>query len=72
MARENFGQAVPKGTTRKESMKHIGTHFTQAKSDLAKMHVATITITNALERYVFEPYCAAELDTRKWNSFNTH
>jgi hypothetical protein len=35
-----------------------------------------VKIDNPLELYLFEPYCALELDTRfeagGWNTFETH
>ena len=52
--------------------KHFRTSFAQAQSYLRSLRVAAIEIENALERYVFEPYCAMKLDTHQWNSFETH
>jgi len=34
--------------------------------------VAAVRITNALERYLFEVYCAMKLNTWRWNTFATH
>jgi hypothetical protein len=50
----------------------FGTSFAEAQSYLKTLHVAAIAIENALELYVFEPYCALALDTHQWNSFETH
>ncbi|MFJ2485521.1 hypothetical protein [Pseudomonas sp. NPDC087639] len=50
----------------------FGTSFAEAQSYLQSLHVAAIAIENALELYVFEPYCALALDTHQWNSFETH
>lgn len=60
--------------TRSEAMQDplFGTSFTEAQSYLRSLHVATIEIKNPLELYVFEAYCALELDTNQWNSFKTH
>lgn len=60
--------------TRSEAMQDplFGTSFTEAQTYLRSLQVATIAITNPLELYVFEPFCALELDTHQWNSFETH
>jgi hypothetical protein len=60
--------------TRSEAMDDplFGTSFTEAQTYLRSLKVATVAIENALELYVFEPYCALELDTHQWNSFETH
>ncbi|BBP70313.1 hypothetical protein PHLH6_23170 [Pseudomonas sp. Seg1] len=50
----------------------FGTSFIEAQSYLKTLQVAAIAIENALELYVFEPYCALALDTHQWNSFETH
>jgi hypothetical protein len=50
----------------------FGTSFTEAQAYLRSLQVATIAIGNPLELYVFEAYCALELDTHQWNSFETH
>jgi hypothetical protein len=46
--------------------------FEEAKNLLKGSSVAFIKIQNPLELYVFEAYCAMELDTFKWNTFRTH
>ncbi len=55
--------------TRSEAMQDplFGTSFTEAQTYLLSLQVATIAITNPLELYVFEPFCALELDTHQWN-----
>lgn len=50
----------------------FGTSFGEAQTYLRSLQVATIEIQNPLELYVFEAYCALELDTNQWNSFATH
>lgn len=50
----------------------FGTSFADAQAYLRSLQVATITVENPLELYVFEAYCALELDTNQWNSFETH
>jgi hypothetical protein len=46
------------------------TAFDQAKALLQDCSVAFID--NPLELYLFEAYCAMELDTCEWNTFRTH
>jgi hypothetical protein len=60
--------------TRSEAMDDplFGTSFTEAQTYLRYLQVAAVAIENPLELYVFEPYCAIELDTHQWNSFETH
>ncbi|MGY2271660.1 MULTISPECIES: excinuclease ABC subunit C [Pseudomonas] len=60
--------------TRADTMKDpmFGTSFSEAKSYLSTLRVAAIPIQNPLELYVFEAYCALELDTGQWNTFATH
>lgn len=60
--------------TRAEAMDDplFGISFTEARRYLQSLRVAYIEIQNALELYVFEAYCAMELDTHQWNSFETH
>lgn len=60
--------------TRSEAMQDplFGTSFGEAQAYLRSLQVAAIAIENPLELYVFEAYCALELDTHQWNSFETH
>lgn len=46
--------------------------FNRAKAKISNMNVAFIEIKNNLEIYLFEAYCAIELNTKKWNTFATH
>jgi hypothetical protein len=48
------------------------TAFDQAKALLRDCIVAIIDIYNPLEPYLFEAYCAMDLDTCEWNTFRTH
>lgn len=45
--------------------------FTKSKNYLRSLSVAFVEIENPVELYLFELYCAMELDTR-WNTFKTH
>jgi predicted GIY-YIG superfamily endonuclease len=64
----------PHTMTRKEAMSKHRFHleFEKARSELSDLHVAFIPIANLLELHLFEAYCAMELDTSKWNTFETH
>lgn len=59
--------------TRSEAMQDplFGMSFAEAQSCLRSLQVAAIAIENPLELYVFEPYCALDLDTHQWNSIET-
>jgi predicted GIY-YIG superfamily endonuclease len=46
--------------------------FKEARTFLCTSSVAFIVIDNPLERYLFEAYCAMQLDTSRWNTFDTH
>lgn len=48
------------------------TRFTVAKQRIQKCNFAFVEITNDLVLYLFEAYCAMELDTSEWNTFRTH
>jgi hypothetical protein len=60
--------------TRAEAMQDPAFHmaFEEARRLLADCTVAFIVIENPLELYLFEAYCAMELDTSEWNTFRTH
>lgn len=51
-------------------------HFEDARKYLLSLNVVFVEIDNPLELYLFEPYCALELDTGfeagGWNTFETH
>jgi hypothetical protein len=65
---------APHKMTRNEAMKNPGfqKQFQEAQRQLHGSSVAFIEIVNPLELYVFEAYCAIELNTSKWNTFRTH
>lgn len=50
----------------------FGVSFAEAQDYLRSVKVAFIEVKNPLELYIFEAYCAVELDTHQWNSFETH
>lgn len=60
--------------TRNDAMldTQFGVSFAEAKDYLRSVQVAYIEVENPLELYIFEAYCAVELDTHQWNSFETH
>ncbi len=46
--------------------------FAEKKEYLKALHVAFIEMTDPVEMYLFEAYCAMQLDTSVWNTFRTH
>ncbi len=46
--------------------------FDERQAHLRGLRVAFIPIENDLEIYLFEAFCAMELDTWEWNTFRTH
>jgi hypothetical protein len=46
--------------------------FDEAQRLLRSCSVAFVEISNPLELYLFEAYCAMELNTSNWNTFRTH
>lgn len=64
----------PHGNTRDEAMKNpkFRQAFDAAQALLRNSSVAFVEISNPLELYLFEAYCAMELDTCEWNTFRTH
>jgi predicted GIY-YIG superfamily endonuclease len=67
-------EKVPHETTREEAMQNgaFTAAFVQSKEYIRGLYVAFIEIKNAVELYLFELYCSLELDTDKWNTFETH
>jgi predicted GIY-YIG superfamily endonuclease len=66
---------APHKTTRNEAMKKNSSFlraFHKAQRLLHGSSVAFIEISNPLELYLFEAYCAMKLDTSEWNTFRTH
>ena len=68
----------PHGKTAAEAMRDADfrSRFRETRDYLLGLHVALVEIDNPLELYLFEPYCALELDTGfeagGWNTFETH
>ena len=64
--------------TARDAMQDVAFHheFEKARAQLQSMSVAVMEISNPLELYLFEAYCAMELDTGVenggWNTFRTH
>ena len=46
--------------------------FEKAKARIQQCSFAFVPIENDLALYLFEVYCAMELDTCEWNTFRTH
>jgi hypothetical protein len=46
--------------------------FEECQAYLRTLQVSFIPIENDLVIYLFEAYCAIELDTADWNTFRTH
>ncbi|MBN1548908.1 MAG: hypothetical protein JW902_19815 [Syntrophaceae bacterium] len=67
-------QKCPHKMTRSKAMKDqkFLEHFNAAKRYIRGLKAASIEIDNHLELYLFEAYCAMELDTSKHNTFETH
>jgi hypothetical protein len=65
---------VAHGTTRSLAMMEpeFRAQFLYAQDWLKGLNVAFVEVGNAVELYLFEAYCALELDTSEWNSFETH
>jgi hypothetical protein len=65
---------APHEVTRSQAMQDTDfkAAFDAAQSYLRSLNCATIVIENPLELYLFEAFCAMELDTGLWNTFVTH
>ena len=74
LAYKMASQTVGHRLTRDEVMKdpQVALAFAQAQQRLIAADVAFIRIDNPLELYLFEAYCAMQLDTAEWNTFRTH
>jgi len=46
--------------------------FAARRDSLKTLHVAFIETDDPFDMYLFEVYCAMELDTCRWNSLRTH
>lgn len=68
----------PHGMTAARAMEDgaFRSKFEEAREYLLRLHAGFVEIDNPLELYLFEPYCALELDTGfeagGWNTFETH
>ena len=64
----------PPESTRSEAMasSDFRQRFAELRERIRHMDVAFIEIPNPLELHLFEAYCAMELDTSRWNTFETH
>jgi len=64
----------PHRVTRSQAMQDTAfkSAFDIAQNYLRSLKCATIAIDNPLELYLFEAFCAMELDTSVWNTFMTH
>ena len=68
----------PHGRTAAQAMRDTEFHmrFQESRNYLTRLSTAFVEIANPVELYLFEPYCAMELDTGidrgGWNTFVTH
>ncbi len=68
----------PHGKTAAQAMEDpdFQLRFQESRSYLRALATAFVEIANPIELYLFEPYCAMELesclDTGGWNTFETH
>jgi hypothetical protein len=70
MATEKTGHTMKRVDAMQDAAFRVA--FNGAKALLRDCGVAFIEIDNPLELYLFEAYCAMELDTCEWNTFRTH
>lgn len=65
---------APHEVTRSQAMldADFKSAFDAAQTYLRSLTCAAIAIENPLELYLFEAFCAMELDTAVWNTFVTH
>jgi hypothetical protein len=67
---QKFMATLSRATAMK--LPEFGVSFKNAQRYLRSLNVAFIPIVNPLELYVYEPYCAMQLNTHQWNVFETH
>jgi predicted GIY-YIG superfamily endonuclease len=70
MATDRTGHTMKRADAMKDAA--LMQAFNEAQALLRGCSVAFIEIDNPLELYLFEAYCAMELDTCEWNTFRTH
>jgi hypothetical protein len=70
MATDKTGHEMKRAEAMKDAA--FRTAFAEAQALLRDCSVAFVEIENPLELYLFEAYCAMELDTCAWNTFRTH
>jgi predicted GIY-YIG superfamily endonuclease len=70
MATEKTGHEMKRADAMQDAAFRVA--FDEAKALLRDCKAAFIEIDNPLELYLFEAYCAMELDTCEWNTFRTH
>jgi len=70
MATDRTGHKMKRSDAMRDSAFRAA--FDESKALLRDCSVAFIDIDNPLELYLFEAYCAMELDTCEWNTFRTH
>jgi hypothetical protein len=64
----------PHNLTRADAMAEpeFQAHFAEAQRYLRGLNVVFMEIKNPLELHLFAAYCAMELHTSEWNTFETH
>jgi hypothetical protein len=70
MAKRNMPTRLKRGEAMQDSA--FRKVFAEGQAHLRELRVAFIPIENDLEIYLFEAFCAMELDTWEWNTFRTH
>jgi hypothetical protein len=70
MATDKTGHEMKRAEAMKDAAFRAA--FAEAQALLRDCSVAFVQIENPLELYLFEAYCAMELDTCEWNTFRTH
>jgi hypothetical protein len=70
MATDKTGHEMKRAEAMRDTA--FRTAFAEAQGLLRGCSVAFVEIENPLELYLFEAYCAMELNTCEWNTFRTH